>query len=155
LVEDSLDQHKIRSDHMPDKAEDGADGQAPAHLWPETQRWLLSVLDGYFLEEHHVRLLTLAGEAWERNVEARNRLAQEGLTVEGRSGLKPHPCIAIERDAKAQFAALVKQLGLDDVGEPRTGPGRPPSGVGISWARLNGMPEPKRKGRQKRGESYA
>jgi hypothetical protein len=116
---------------------------------------LTSVLEGYLLEEHHVRLLTLAGEAWERNVEARSRLASEGLTVEGRSGLKPHPCIAIERDAKAQFAALVKQLGLDDVGEPRTGPGRPPSGVGISWAALHGLPEPKRKGRQRRRDNHA
>jgi hypothetical protein len=112
-------------------------------LRPETAAWFVSVVGDYMLEPHHVRLLTLAGEAWDRCAEAREQLAREGLTVEGREGVKTHPAVAIERDSRAAFAALVKQLGLDDIEDPRR-PGRPPSKTGIlSYERQHGLPEPK------------
>ena len=50
---------------------------APAHLEPDTAAWFDCVLADYELERHHVRLLTLAAEAWDRCVEARKRLAKE------------------------------------------------------------------------------
>ena len=37
----------------------------PRHLKAPTKRWWKSVVDGYSLEPHHVRLLTLAAEAWD------------------------------------------------------------------------------------------
>jgi hypothetical protein len=45
--------------------------------------------------------------------------------------MRPHPCVAIERNALASFAGLVKQLDLDSVGEPKRGPGRPTQPVGV------------------------
>jgi phage terminase small subunit len=123
---------------------------APEHLASSTRAWFDHIVSTFELESHHIRLLTLAGEAWDRCQEARARLAAEGLTVSGREGLKTHPCIAIERDARAAFASLVKQLGLDDVGDPRRGPGRPAHGFGVTYRQLQGLPEPAKPGRRQR-----
>jgi phage terminase small subunit len=69
------------------------------------------------LEEHHSRLLTMACEAWDRACQAREILAKDGILLGGRQGgARPHPAVAIERDARIAFARLVAQLNLD--GEP-------------------------------------
>src|SRR6266545_4567742 len=47
--------------------------QAPAHLESATAAWWLSVVTTWELDEHHVRLLTLASEAFDRAVAARAR----------------------------------------------------------------------------------
>ncbi len=60
--------------------------KAPAHLTEATQKWFEAVVDGYDLEQHHVRLLTLAGEAWDRSQQAREALAEHGLTFVDRFG---------------------------------------------------------------------
>jgi hypothetical protein len=57
--------------------------RAPSHLRPETRRWFEHVTDEFALEQHHTRLLTLAGEAWDRCVQAREALDKLGLTVGG------------------------------------------------------------------------
>jgi phage terminase small subunit len=125
--------------------------EVPAHLRPDTARWFCAVLDDYELEEHHVRLLILAGEAWDRCGEAREQLAKEGLTVDTRQGIKAHPAVRIEADSRAAFAALVKQIGLDDVDELKRGPGRPGGGgCGITWRQLEGLPERRPGKRQRR-----
>lgn len=85
----------------------------PSHLAPPTRRWVGAVVSEYALEEHHFRLLLLAGEAWDRTQEARTLLGKEGLVVDGRQGLKPHPAVAIERDSRAAFARLIRELDLD------------------------------------------
>jgi phage terminase small subunit len=88
--------------------------RAPAHLAPATRSWWSSVLTEYAMEEHHVRLLTLAGEAYDRGVQARERIALDGLVVPTNDGgLKAHPCIAIERDCRLAFARLLRELDLD------------------------------------------
>jgi hypothetical protein len=46
----------------------------PKHLRPATKAWFSRVLDEYSLEPHHVRLLTLAAESWDRCCEAREAL---------------------------------------------------------------------------------
>jgi phage terminase small subunit len=86
---------------------------APKHLKAATRRWFDSVIAGYELQPHHVRLLTLAGEAWDRGQEAREAL-KSGLTFIDRFDC-PHarPEIAIERDARIAFARLMRELGLD------------------------------------------
>ena len=48
----------------------------PKHLQPATKAWFSSVLAEYSLEPHHVRLLTLAAESWDRCCEAREALAE-------------------------------------------------------------------------------
>lgn len=100
--------------------------KAPPHLAPATRKWWLSVHDDYSLEPHHVRLLTLAGEAFDRSVQARELIAKDGLTVPtSDGGLKAHPAVGIERDARLAFARLVRELDLD-AGAPADTP-RPPS----------------------------
>src|SRR6188768_215256 len=86
----------------------------PSHLSDETRNWWRSVVTTYVLERHHLKLLQLAGEAWDRAQEARALLAQDGICIGGREGgLRPHPCVAIERDSRLAFARLVRELDLD------------------------------------------
>mgnify|MGYP001544198617 CR=1 FL=1 len=73
--------------------------KAPAHLTMPTRRWWLSVHREYSLEEHHVRLLTLAAEAFDRATQARELIAKDGLVVPtADGGLKAHPAVGIGRD---------------------------------------------------------
>jgi P27 family predicted phage terminase small subunit len=87
----------------------------PAHLKPATKRWFKHVCEQFELEQHHVRLLTMACEAWDRAVESREALAAKGLTYDDRFG-QPHarPEVAIERDSRIAFARLTRELCLDD-----------------------------------------
>lgn len=98
--------------------------RAPAHLQKATRDWFVGVMADYVLEPHHVRLLTLAAEAWDRSQQAREALAT-GLTFTDRFGA-PHarPEIAIERDSRTAFARLVRELDLDT--EPPAAGKRPP-----------------------------
>lgn len=94
----------------------------PKHLRPATRRWFADVCDGYNLEQHHVRLLTLAGEAWDRGTAARDAIALHGLTfTDSRGNPRPRPEIAIERDSRISFARLLRELGLDNTATPETG----------------------------------
>jgi phage terminase small subunit len=98
---------------------------APRHLRGPTRRWYEEVLQSYELEAHHLRLLQLAGEAWDRACEAREALAAHGLTFDDRFG-QPHarPEVAVERDSRLAFARLIRELDLD--AEPPASPSRPP-----------------------------
>ena len=90
--------------------------KAPAHLRVPTRAWFLQVLADYELQPHHVRLLTLAAEAWDRGEQAREALAT-GLTFTDRfDAPHPRPEIAIERDSRTAFARLVRELDLDTEG---------------------------------------
>jgi len=51
---------------------DGKPPKAPAHLRPATQKWWRSVLADFDLEDHHLRLLQLAAEAWDQAQGARS-----------------------------------------------------------------------------------
>ena len=99
---------------------------APSHLQRETKTWWLSVVNEFELSEHHVRLLTLAGEAWDRCEQARRAIRREGLTYHDRHGAPhPRPEIAIERDSRIGFTRLVRELALD-VATPDESPRPPP-----------------------------
>jgi phage terminase small subunit len=87
---------------------------APRHLAVATRRWFDQVLVDYDLEPHHVRLLTLAAEAWDAGQRAREQLAAEGSTYVDRYGAPhPHPAAAIERDSRVSFARMIRELDLD------------------------------------------
>ncbi|MDA9406512.1 MULTISPECIES: P27 family phage terminase small subunit [unclassified Bradyrhizobium] len=90
----------------------------PRHLRQTTAKWFRSVLADFDLDEHHVRLLTLACEAWDRGVQAREIIEADGLTFIDRFGTKPRPEVAIERDSRIGFARLVRELGLDGASAP-------------------------------------
>ncbi len=87
---------------------------APKYLKAQTREWWLYVFNTYELESHHIKLLTLAGEAWDRCQEARKAIAKHGLTFTDKFGqVKVRPEVAIERDNKIIFARLIRELNLD------------------------------------------
>src|SRR5262249_43667506 len=51
----------------------------PAHLSEAMQAWWRQVMTDYQLEPHHLRLLEAACDAWDRLVQARETLREEGL----------------------------------------------------------------------------
>ena len=86
----------------------------PAHLSESTREWYLHVIGEYELEEHHLRLLTLAGEAWDRCQQAREVIDKEGLTYLDRfEAPRTRPEIGVERDSRLAFVRIVRELDLD------------------------------------------
>ena len=86
----------------------------PPHLSLSTRQWWLTTVKTYVLQEHHLRLLEAACDAWDRMVQARAALLKDGLTVPGPDGsVRVHPCVAIERDARLAVARLIRELDLD------------------------------------------
>ena len=55
--------------------------KVPKHLTAASKRFYEQVCNDYVLESHHIRLLQLLCEAFDRGQEARKLLATEGLTV--------------------------------------------------------------------------
>ena len=86
----------------------------PKHLRAATQRWWSDVVSDWTLEQHHVRLLTLLAESWDRSEQAREAIVADGLTTMDRFGqVRIHPAVNVERDAKITFARLLRELDLD------------------------------------------
>lgn len=98
--------------------------KAPQHLREATAKWWEGVVSDYALEPHHLKLLTLAAEAWDRGQQAREEIAKHGITYLDRFKA-PHarPEVKIESDSRIAFARLIRELALD-VEEP--GESRPP-----------------------------
>ena len=88
--------------------------EPPAHLSASAQQWWRTTVEMYVLQEHHLKLLQFAAEAWDRTQAARAQIDRDGLTVStADGGIRAHPCIAIERDSRLGFARLVRELDLD------------------------------------------
>ena len=87
---------------------------APSHLKAATRTWWQSVVSRWKLQPHHVRLLTLAAETWDRGVQARMLLARDGLTTGSKSAgcarIRP---VRIEADCRVGFARLLRELDSD------------------------------------------
>ncbi|MBX3515228.1 MAG: hypothetical protein KF748_01160 [Xanthobacteraceae bacterium] len=100
--------------------------RAPEHLAEATRKWWQSVVKQYELEPHHLRLLQLAGESWDRSQEARLLIAKDGVTFrDDRGNIRANPAVAIERDSRIGFARLLRELDLDV--EPPSANSRPPA----------------------------
>ena len=94
----------------------------PAHLRAETKVWWKQVTDDFELEDHHVRILNLACESWDRGQQAREDLEKHGLIYHDRFDQpRSRPEVAIERDSRVAFARLLRELALD-VNEPAETP---------------------------------
>lgn len=107
----------------------------PPHLKPLTAKWWSDVLTQFELEAHHVRLLTLAAEAWDRGQEAREAIAAHGLVYADRFGApRTRPEVAVERDARLAFARLLRELALDGIEAPDA-PRPPLAGNGRAYGR--------------------
>jgi len=92
---------------------------APLHLSPAARAWFANVLTEFDLEPHHVHLLKLACESYDRAEQARLAVAVHGITYLDRFGSpKPRPEVAIERDSRIGFARLLRELDLDRDGGP-------------------------------------
>ena len=89
--------------------------KAPKHLRAATRRWFESVLADYELEPHHVKLLQLAGEAWDRCQEAREAIKKHGMTFQNKyNETKIRPEAIIEKDSRIAFARLLRELNLSE-----------------------------------------
>lgn len=92
---------------------------ALAHLSEPSVAWLRDLEAAYDLGPHERKLALSAAEALDRSREARERLETDGVLLEDRFGqLKPHPAVAIERDARAQFTRIVCALDLPTYTKP-------------------------------------
>ena len=99
----------------------------PAHLSKTARNWWQNVVKAYELEEHHLKLLQLAAEAWDRAQAARQTLATDGVTfTDDRGNPRAHPAVGIERDARTAFARLVRELDLDTEAPPANSRRPPP-----------------------------
>lgn len=83
-------------------------------LKPATKKWINGIRKKFVLESHHDRLLVLAGCTWDRAIEARGQIQEEGSVVLDRFGQKKqHPAVQTENQAMLTFAKLLRELGLD------------------------------------------
>src|SRR5262245_49352482 len=88
--------------------------KAPRHLRPKTRQWWTSVMETYEMEPHHEKTLTLAAEALDRAIAAREAIDTYGITYVDRHGTpKARPEVAIERDSKIVYSRLLRELRLD------------------------------------------
>lgn len=95
---------------------------APKHLSAAARKWWRTVVEEYACGPHELHLLTLAAEALDRCTAARQAIEQHGLTyLDPKRGPRMRPEVVIERDSRAAFARLIKQLDLDDDGLPVPG----------------------------------
>jgi phage terminase small subunit len=97
-------------------------------LTDSTKKWIKTVKCRYVLENHHERLLILAGQAWDRAADARRTISVEGAVIDDRFGQKKrHPATEIEAQSMLNFAKLLREIGLDlsvpETPRPPTRPG--------------------------------
>ena len=87
----------------------------PDHLGePERQIWRGIFRDYGLTADVATAVLATALEAHQRARECREAIAAEGMTVTGRDAqIKVHPLLTVERDARAQWLASIKVLGLE------------------------------------------
>jgi len=97
----------------------------PTHLRTTTKKWYKQIIQEYELESHHLSILTMVAEVWDRIQEAKEVIEKEGAYYEDRFGQpKAHPALAEERNNRVVFARLIRELALD-IEQPRE-TGRPP-----------------------------
>jgi len=87
----------------------------PDHLGePERQIWRGIFHDYGLSADVATAVLASALEAHQRARECREAIDRDGMTIAGRDGqTKVHPLLAVERDARAQWLAGIKALGLE------------------------------------------
>ncbi len=75
-----------------------------------------------------IKVLKVAGEAWDTMQAARRALSDHGgLTfTDASDNINAHPAVAMQRDVRVAFARLVRELDLGVAGAPAEAP-RPPA----------------------------
>jgi phage terminase small subunit len=94
----------------------------PKDLRAPTAAWFRSVVEGYAMEGHHLKLLLAACRFWDRALQAQETLQTTGLSYTDRFGApRLRPEVSVERESLNSFRAMVHELGLDSEPAP-TGP---------------------------------
>lgn len=97
----------------------------PDHLTASTAEWFQGIIDEFELESHHIKLLTIAAESWDRYVQAREDIAAHGTVYYDRfEAPRLRPEVRVEREARIDFMRALRELDLDV--EPPAEPTRPP-----------------------------
>lgn len=91
---------------------------APKHLAKlEQELWRLVVSENKFVGPASFSLLHVALESHQRARECRETIEKDGFTFRDRvGGIKPHPLISAERDARAAYISGLKRFNLDLLG---------------------------------------
>lgn len=98
----------------------------PKHLDAATRDWFSHVIAEYELEQHHVRLLTLAAEAWDRAQQARLEIDKHGIVYTDRFGApRKRPEVSVESESRIAYARILRELDLDL--DPPAAGSRPPA----------------------------
>ena len=89
------------------------DTSPPAHLSARSRDLWAEILGSYDFEAHDLERLRLVCEALDRCEQARAIVATEGPIAYDRFGqARPHPAIAIERDARIAALRGLRELGI-------------------------------------------
>jgi phage terminase small subunit len=108
--------------------------QAPAHLSDATKQWWAAIVAEHGLAEHELRILTVAAEAFDRRGQARQALAEHGLSYTDNKGMvRARPEVAIERDSAIRFLRAMRELNLDNAEPPDRNKN---CTIGMSWQQL-------------------
>ena len=108
--------------------------RAPRHLSTEARSLFRSITAAYLMEPHDLAVLVVGLEALDRANAARRAIDADGLTVLDRFGqARPHPLLTAEVQARSQFLAGMKQLGLDY--EPVSNQARTVAARAARWSR--------------------
>jgi len=110
---------------VPPPPEEPSMREPPSTLSDAAKSWWRATVAEFELEAHHVRLLSEAAHAWDRAAQARALVDRDGLVITDRFGQpKPHPAVAIERDARAAHVRIMRELDLDGAPELESRPPR-------------------------------
>jgi P27 family predicted phage terminase small subunit len=96
-----------------------AETPAPGHLSVRAADFWGRVLADYALTVAESEILLRACEALDRCDQAIEELRAHGaLTVTTKDSVKPHPCVAVERDSRLAFVRCIRELDLDGLTGP-------------------------------------
>ena len=100
------------------------------HLTRASEAWFRQIERDYDLESHHLRILLVAAEMWDRSASARDAIAEHGTMVLDRYNCwKANPACEVERSSKTLFLKAIRELGLD-IEEPDEATRPPALGTG-------------------------
>jgi len=85
----------------------------PDGLSAEAGKLWTDVFEEFELPPHAAKTLHVACQTLDRLRQAQAALAADGITLDGRQGLRPHPAIAIERDSRTAYLRAMREIGLD------------------------------------------
>jgi P27 family predicted phage terminase small subunit len=96
----------------------------PTHLSREARALWREVVREFALEPHHVAILRVSLEAFDRCETARTTIQELGTTYVDRFGApRKHPLVSVEEAARIAFLRGMRELGLE-ASVPETRPPR-------------------------------